>query len=457
MKSRRLFWKMFVSFWIAQTAFFVYLGYRTHQLTRGSGPLWLTAAQKALPLVAEAAVARYEGGGSSALAPVLQSTLDQRVKMWLIDETGHEVTGGNPPASISEAAGKSRVLSDPTVHSQGDTTLVAVRTAGKQGQYTLVAQYQAVPLLRGEGLFRLFAVSTILASIACLLLAHYLSAPIWRLRLASQRLANGDLDARAGENMGKRSDEIADLVRDFDAMAERIRDLLSNQKRLLGDVSHELRSPLARLRVALALARRHENEAQRPAHERIETEIERLDAMIGRILLLSRLEAGETSLSTAELDLNEVVESVLEDARYEAERTGHSIAFFAEANFRAEANEDLLRSSIENVLRNALYYTSGDEPIEVTLLASPGGAMLRVRDHGPGVPPETLPKLFRAFYRADDSRVTGTGGTGLGLAIAKRALVAHGGTISARNATPHGLVVEMTLPARTVPVMTAQV
>jgi two-component system sensor histidine kinase CpxA len=457
MKSRRLFWKMFVSFWIAQTAFFVYLGYRTHQLTRGSGPLWLTAAQKTLPLVAESAVARYEGGGSRAVTAALKATPDQRVKMWLIDETGHEVTGGNPPAIVSETARRSRASSDPTVHIQGETTLVAVRTAGSRGQYTLVAQYQSIPLLRGEGLFRLFAVSTILASIACLLLAHYLSAPIWRLRLATQRLANGDLHARAGENIGRRSDEIADLVRDFDAMAERIRDLLSNQKRLLGDISHELRSPLARLRVALALARRHEHEAQRPAHERIEMEIERLDDMIGRILLLSRLEAGETSLSTAELDLNEVVESVLEDARYEAERTGHSIVFRAEANFRVEANEDLLRSSIENVLRNALYYTSGDEPIEVTLLASPDGATLRVRDHGPGVPPETLPNLFRAFYRVDDSRVTGTGGTGLGLAIAKRAIVAHGGTISARNATPHGFIVEMTIPARAVPVMTAQV
>jgi signal transduction histidine kinase len=457
MKSRRLFWKMFVSFWIAQTAFFVYLGYRTHQLTRGSGPLWLNAAQKTLPLVAESVVARYEAGGPSAISGLIKSTDDQRVRMWLIDDSGHDVTGRDLPPLVNDAATNTGSSPDPTVRIQGESTFVSVRTASNRKPYILVAQYRSIPLLRGEGLFRLFAVSTVLASIACLLLAHYLSAPIWRLRLATQRLANGDLDARAGENIGRRSDEIADLVRDFDSMAERIRDLLGNQRRLLGDVSHELRSPLARLRVALALARRYEDEAQRPAHERIEMEIERLDDMIGRILLLSRLEAGETSLSTAELDLNEVVESVLEDARYEAERTGHSLAFTAEANFRAEANEDLVRSSIENVLRNALYYTSGDDPIEVTLSESPGGAMLRVRDHGPGVPPETLPNLFRPFYRVDDSRVTGTGGAGLGLAIAKRAIVAHGGTISARNATPHGFIVEITIPARTVPVMTAQV
>jgi two-component system sensor histidine kinase CpxA len=305
--------------------------------------------------------------------------------------------------------------------------------------------------LRGEGLFRLFAISTILASIACLMLAHYLSSPLWQLRLATRRLASGDMDARAGEKLGKRKDEIADLVRDFDTMADRIRDLLENQKRLLSDISHELRSPLARLRVALALARRREDAGQRSSHERIEMEIERLDEMIGRILMLSRLESGEMALSTSLIDLNELIEGVVEDARYEAERTGHSIEYLADAHFQTNVNEELLRSSIENVLRNALYYTSGDEPIHVKLSATTGGAILRVRDHGPGVPPEALPNLFKPFYRVDDSRVSRTGGTGLGLAIAKRGILAHGGTITASNASPHGLIIETIIPASRVP------
>lgn len=457
MKSRRLFWKMFISFWIAQTAFFVYLGLKTHQLTRSSGPLWLISAQRTLPLVAKSAVAEFENGGVSALQQELSLRADSsRIRMWLIDGGGTDL-GGNPvPQSVLQIAQNTRPSGQTSVQVRDDSTLVSTRVDGQHGTYTLVARYDTVPLLRGEGLFRLFAISTILASIACFLLAHYLSQPIWQLRMATQRLASGDLDARVGHKLGKRNDEIADLVHDFDTMAERIRELLENQKRLLSDVSHELRSPLARLRVALALARRREDDSQRPSHERIQTEVERLDEMIGRILMLSRLESGEDKLRTAEIDLNELIETVLSDARYEAARTGHSIEFTAGTHLITQANEELLRSSIENIVRNAMYYTSGDEPIHVTLSSSNGMAVLRVRDNGPGVPPEALPHLFRAFYRVDDSRVTQTGGTGLGLAIAQRAILAHGGTITARNAKPHGLEIEIKVPAAlaTAPVAT---
>jgi two-component system sensor histidine kinase CpxA len=451
MKSRRLFWKMFVSFWIAQTAFFVYLGFRTHQLTQSSGPLWLISAQRTLPVVANSLVADYETDGAAAADQQINAVSDdRRIKMWLVDPAGNDISGQALPSHVTQVVRDTK-SSGTTVRIADEVSYVSVHATGARGTYTLVARYNTVPLLRGEGLFRLFAISTLLASIACFLLAHYLSAPIWQLRLATHRLAAGDLDARAGEKLGRRNDEIADLVRDFDAMAERIRDLMKNQKRLLSDISHELRSPLARLRVALALARRNESETQKPSHERIETEIERLDEMIGRILMLSRLESGELELRTSELDLNELVESVVDDARFEAERTGHSIEFTAENHFRVSANEELLRSSIENVVRNALYYTSGDEPIQVSLFATPAGATLRVRDNGPGVPANALPNLFRAFYRVDDSRVSGTGGTGLGLAIARQAIVSHGGTITAQNATPHGLIVEMTIPAMVVP------
>jgi two-component system, OmpR family, sensor histidine kinase CpxA len=453
MKTRRLFWKMFISFWIAQTAFFIYLGFRTHQLTRSAGPLWLVSAQRTLPVVASSAVEHYTSGGIPAASQYLTTMSDgSRIRMWLVDPAGMDVTGTPLPQDVAEAVRNTRNSPEATVRVNTEQTLVSSRAAGSRGAYTLVAKYNTVPLLRGEGLFRLFAISTILASIACFLLAHYLSAPIWQLRLATRRLASGDLEARAGDKVGRRNDEIGDLVRDFDTMAETIRDLLENQKRLLSDISHELRSPLARLRVALALARRREDDTQRSSHERIEREVERLDEMIGRILMLSRLESGEMTLSTSDLDLNELVEDVVADARYEAERTGHSIQFVADAHFHANANEELLRSSIENVLRNALYYTSGDEPIDVQLCPGPDGAVLRIRDNGPGVPAEALADLFRPFYRVDDSRVSRTGGTGLGLAIAQRAILAHRGSITATNAVPHGLIVEIKLPATKVPI-----
>jgi len=452
MKSRRLFWKMFISFWIAQTAFFVYLGYRTHQLTRNAGPLWLLSAQRTLPLVAQNTTASFEAGGIPAVDVALHAQCDgQRIKMWLVDPAGNSVRGKELPRDVIAAVRNTHDGSDPTVQVGDTSTIISVHAAGRRGLYTLVGEYDTVPVLRGEGLIRLFTVSTILASIACFLLAHYLSKPIWQLRLATKRLASGDLNARAGESLERRRDEIADLVRDFDAMAEQIRELLENQKRLLSDVSHELRSPLARLRLATALARRREDEAQVMPHERIEKEIERLDEMIGRILTLSRLESGQQKLSTTQCDLNELIEEVLVDARFEAERTGHRIEFTSDAQVQVQANENLLRSSIENIVRNALYYTSGAEPIHVGLSAANGQAILRIRDNGPGVPPEALDKVFNPFYRVDDSRETVTGGTGLGLAIAKRAILAHEGTITAKNASPHGLLVEIKLPAAVVP------
>lgn len=452
MKSRRLFWKMFISFWIAQTAFFAYLGIKTHQLARNSGPLWLVTAERTLPMVADEAVRRYESGGVSALNTAIQDRPGhERIKMWLVEESGKDVQGGSVPDTVANAIRETKNSQDPTVHIDHDYTLVSVHAAGKRGIYTLVLRYDTIPLLRGEGLFRLFAISTVMASIACFLLAHYLSEPIWQLRLATKRLASGDLNARAGEKLGKRSDEIADLVRDFDTMADQIRELLENQKRLLSDISHELRSPLARLRVALALARRGEDESQRASHERIEIEIERLNESIGRILTLSRLESGAITLLKTEIDLNSLVESVLADARFEAARTGHSIEFSSELPFQVQGSEELLRSSVENIVRNAMYYTSDAEPITVSLSEDDGQAVLRVRDHGPGVPPEALANLFRAFYRVDDSRANLTGGVGLGLAIAQRAILAHGGSITAQNADPHGLIIEIRLPASTTP------
>jgi two-component system sensor histidine kinase CpxA len=452
MKSRRLFWKMFISFWIAQMAFFVYLGFKTHQLTRSAGPLWLITAQRTMPIVGNELVGAYESGGIPSAEHELKKQCDgDRIRMWLVDPAGNSVRGKALPREVSDAVRNTGDTAEPVVTVGDTTTVVSFHIKGQRGTYTVVGEYDTVPLLRGEGLFRLFAISTVLASIACLLLAHYLSEPIWQLRLATRSLASGDLNARAGEKLGRRSDEIADLVRDFDTMAEKIRELLENQKRLLSDVSHELRSPLARLRVALALSRRREEDSQRSSHERIEKEIERLDELIGRILTLSRLESGQLKLTTSQVDLNELVEDVVADARFEAARTGHSLVFQSDVQMEVEANEELLRSSIENVVRNALYYTAGDEPIHIRLSAENGQAVLRVRDNGPGVPPEALAKLFEAFYRVDDSRVTATGGTGLGLAIAKRAILAHQGAITARNVAPHGLEIEIRLCATAVP------
>ncbi len=448
--TRRLFWKIFISFWLAQMAFIAYMGVRANQLYGTQGPLWHLSAQKTMPLIGQAALQQFHSGGRQALNAELAKTSDsERIHYWLLDAQGNDLTGIPYPESVADALKARKAGQD--IGDQGNNAVLFADIKDANGRpYTLVAHFllnRSSSLFRGEGLIRAIVISSLLSGLTCLLLAHYLTRPIRVLRGATQQLAGGDLEARAGKDLGNRSDEIADLVRDFDRMADRIGDLLQSQRRLLSDVSHELRSPLARLRVALALSRRTEDAAQNTSHDRIEREVERLDELIGRILTLSRLESGQVNPPMTPLNLNEIAEEVVEDAKYEADRTGHSVQLESPAQVRVNGNEDLLRSAIENVVRNAIYYTAGSDPVTVKLSTQNGSAVVTVRDHGQGVPEAILPDLFRPFYRADDSRMTGTGGTGLGLAIAEKAVKLHGGSISARNAVPSGLIVELVVPS----------
>jgi two-component system, OmpR family, sensor histidine kinase CpxA len=448
--NRRLFWKIFLSFWVTQIIFISYLGYKAHSLSRNPGPLWLATAEKTMPLVANAVLEKYESGGVPALRYELdQQSVPDRLDFWLFDASGKEISGrplSSALRNLYPRLGQNTAVQE---FQHKDMSLLSIDVHRGGSTYKLVAEYHiSYFLLRGSGLLRLVLISSALSCVTCLLLALYLTRPIAGLRRATHALAEGDLDARAGARLGRRNDEIADLVRDFDRMAGRIRDLVYSQRRLLGNVSHELRSPLARMRVALALARRNEESTQTSPHNRMETEISRLDEMIGRILTLARLESGELHPHMEELSLNELVSKIVADAEYEAARAGHAIAYRADCEVSVYGNPNLLASAIENVVRNALYYTSGLQPVSVWLTESDSFAVLRVRDHGPGVPEASLPSLFKPFYRVDDSRVSSTGGTGLGLAIAERAVSLHGGVIAARNHDSGGLLVEIRIPLR---------
>jgi two-component system, OmpR family, sensor histidine kinase CpxA len=448
--NRRLFWKFFLSFWVTQIIFISYLGYKAHSLSRNPGPLWLATAEKTMPLVAQSVLEKYQNGGASALKQELdQQSVPDRLDFWLFDSAGNEVSGRPVPSEVKKLY--PRLGQNPTVHEfeHDDLSLLSIDVNGSGSTYKLVAEYHiSYFLLRGAGLLRLVLISSGMSCVTCLLLALYLTRPIIGLRRATHALAEGNLNARAGAKLGGRKDEIADLVRDFDRMAGRIRDLVHSQRQLLSNVSHELRSPLARMRVALALARRNEDSVQTSPHNRMETEIAKLDEMIGRILILARLESGEIHPQMQELSLNELVTKIVADAEYEAARTGHAIEYQADREVSVYGNADLLASAIENTIRNALYYTNGLEPVSVQLTEAASFAVLRVRDHGPGVPESALSSLFKPFYRVDDSRVSSTGGTGLGLAIAQRAVSLHGGTISASNQTSGGLMLEIRIPLR---------
>jgi two-component system sensor histidine kinase CpxA len=227
--------------------------------------------------------------------------------------------------------------------------------------------------------------------------------------------------------------------------------LVKAQSRLLNDISHELRSPLARLNVALGLARQRAGVESADMLDRIELEASRLNELIGRILTLARLEDGEQRAPQTPVALGELVASVAEDAEFEAqERHCHVRTVIPQGEWGVRGNDSLLHSAVENVVRNAIRYTAEGSSVEIALTSEERGsgsdAVLRVSDSGPGVPEDSLGKLFEPFYRLDDARGRLTGGVGLGLAITERAVRFHGGKVSAFNRAEGGLMVEIRLP-----------
>jgi signal transduction histidine kinase len=282
------------------------------------------------------------------------------------------------------------------------------------------------------------------AILVCYVMALYLTSPIRKIRQAAKKLADGDLSTRVATQVGNRRDELADLARDFDNMAERMESLITSQQRLTRDVSHELRSPLARMSVALEIAKQKAAPESQPILQRIETEAARLNEMISRLLMLSKLESGAEDVERLRIDLAEIVRDVAADADFEAQAKGKFVEVSSADSCPVMGSENLLRSAVENVLRNAVRYTADRTVVDVSLTAQNGHALLRISDHGGGVPEEELDNLFRPFYRVGEARERKTGGIGLGLAIAERAIKAHKGKISAKN-TADGLAVEIVL------------
>jgi two-component system sensor histidine kinase CpxA len=290
----------------------------------------------------------------------------------------------------------------------------------------------------------------LIAAAACYGLARYVARPLAALRSATHELARGNLAVRVAPAMRRRRDEFADVGRDFDRMAERIEALMTSERRLLRDISHELRSPLARLHLALGLARQRAGEDQ-TALDRIEREAERLNALIGQLLMLARLESGAAEPALGSVDMADVVRDVAADADFEARSHGRAVRVTDTCDGVVVGNADLLRSAIENLVRNAVRHTREGSAVEVGMRrgddAGTPRLVIAVRDHGGGVPEVALPYIFEPFYRVGDARDRQTGGVGLGLTIVHRTIRLHGGTVRAVNAAGGGLVVEVGLPA----------
>jgi two-component system sensor histidine kinase CpxA len=465
MKS--LFLKIFLSFWAAQALFLVLAILVTIALRPARHGIESQGPQ----ILAEVVNAYQSGGERAAHDYVEELWRTQHVRAFVFDPAGHELSGRQAPLWIEDARqGGPPRGGLPHHHGWMDNLLPdrimrqALTLDGKR--YTLVLELPSGPRvffgphdIPGLGI----AIAVITSGLMCYLLAWSMTSPVTRLRKAAQSLAAGDLSARTGAPVGGRRDELTELMRDFDRMAERIEGLVDSQSRLLKDVSHELRSPLARLSVALGLARQRATTDVAPelapevesALNRIELEADRLNQLIQRLLTISRLESGTDGLRKTILSLRELVEQVAHDAEYETPGRGCRVTATADAadEFLVEADPDLLRSAVENVVRNATRYTAEGTTVEVRLERQQAAndeaeeIIVRVLDSGPGVPDEALPKIFEPFYRLDDARNRQTGGAGLGLSIADRAVRLHGGQLRASNRKEGGLEMEIRIPA----------
>jgi len=380
------------------------------------------------------------------------------IRAFLLKSDATEVGDRPLGPTATEVARRALQSGQTEMEADGQTAVKARAVTAPDGRrYVLVA---SMPI----GLWRLLhdgasaqilrlLVVVLIAAAACYALARYVARPLATLRSATRELAQGNLRVRVTPAMGTRTDEFADLGRDFDAMAERLEGLMTSERRLLRDISHELRSPLARLSVALGLARQQATDD--PAVlDRIEREADRLNALIGQLLTLARLESGAREPGREMVEVLAIVRDVAEDADFEARGRRRAVKIIEAADASVVGDGELLRSAVENVVRNAVRHTVEGTAVEIAvrqLHENPApGVRISVRDHGGGVPDRALPYIFEPFYRVSEAREHGSGSVGLGLTIAHRTVRLHGGTVRAANAADGGLVVDIDLPSQPV-------
>ena len=447
----RLYWRIFFSFWIVIILTVVVTVAVNTIAFRDELVNWrFDALSNSLSNLSQQAQRALDRGGEEELRRWLRRhQLQQPAATLLIVGPGGEELLRRPLPVVSDRWRRQmqRLQQDRDVFRRGRPPRVQQLEAANGQAYRMMIP-GFTPRLGGWFMSSearvLFPVMLVLLSgLACLLLARYLTKPIRAFRTAGQSIAAGDLDARVGPEIAKRKDEFGNLANDFDRMADRIQELLDAKQQLLRDVSHELRSPLARLQAAVGLIRQKNANVVDANLDRIEQEADNLNEMIGQILSMARMES-DTTIEKTPVDLGAVVAEIVDDARYEGERHDKSIEFEPGPACRVDIDEALMHTAIENVIRNAIQHSRKNTL--VTLESDPKGPRLTICDDGPGVRSVDVEKIFEPFFTRHSEGRTGTAGAGVGLTIARRAVELHGGTIRASNAEKGGLVIEIELP-----------
>lgn len=370
-------------------------------------------------------------------------------RMYVLDEHSHDLLDRQVPEPVLVSLGRRPYPNAAPASSERgpDYMLLSQLVGANNDRY-------ALSFIRDRGgrfgflktFSALVLIGTLLAAtFVCFLLARFLSAPIQHLRAATRSIASGNLSVNVKGSVGKRRDELAMLAVDFDAMAARLRTLLEGRQQLLRDVSHELRSPLARLQIALGLARRPGANLGQEL-DRIDEEAQRLDEMIGEILSLARLDDPTPQVATEPVLIDELLEEVCENARVEGDTRGIRVALEAAAGLQVMGDREQLYRAIENVVRNAVRYSPDQRLVTVKASLSDQAVLIRVQDQGPGVPEALLQRIFEPFFRVSDARNRDSGGNGVGLAITARVVALQGGTVQAANDPDGGLIMEIRLP-----------
>ncbi len=424
----------------------------------------LRALNQSLAITGLAAVKILKNGGKAELVNYLHEVERPGLShIFLLQDDNTTLSGRSLPSATARLAEKARnsnsrqhsitpgkiMVARPLFSTEGQS-LIIVGTTDRLKRAPIFARgdrkklFPPRPFLRQPFGLPLI-IMLLIAAAGCYLLARSLTAPIRRLRTATQQMTKGDFSTRI-DLLGGKGNEIADLSRDFNTMAQRTQALLLSQKRLLRDISHELRSPLTRQNVALELARQRCSEAE-PFLNRIEKESYRLNELIDKLLILTRIEGDVDNLPKKPVQLTEVLNTIVRDADFEATSSKRYIEILKSDDVTVLGSAEMLSRAFENVIRNGLRYTAPGSAVEIKINKNDTQVLISIQDHGPGVASEHLEQIFKPFFRVSDSRNRDSGGTGVGLAIAKQAIVQHGGTIEAKKGKYGGLLVEIRLPA----------